>query len=600
MHDLETAASVNARDAGPELDPITLSVLGGAFKAIAAQMAQVLYRMSYSSIIRESEDLGCGIFFPDGAELCESDTTPMHVGSIPGYLQGIISVVGDDVHDGDVFLHNDPYLGASHTPDLCVALPIFHQGGLCAWACANGHLADIGGMSPGLMVHPVDVWAEGHHFTALRIESRGVRNEELWTHIWANTRTPTLNRGDTEALIAASRLGRARFLELIDKYGYDTVFTAGEYWLDYSERMIRSEIAKAPDGVYRAPTQWLDDDGEHLGEPLRVEVAIEIDGDRLKVDLSGSNNQVTTGYNCPFSGSTQVIVFSMVRSILLDEATSTAVVPQNSGIFRAIEVVAPEGSIFNPRFPAACTARINQVAKMADSMNLALAEVLSERVCAGSAGHTFFVSYSGLVEGGSEYWVYIEVNETSYGGRPHKDGLDAVDCLMANTRNNPIEELELRNPMRCLQYELRPGPGAGKWRGGMGVIRTWECLTDTLFSGEGDGSTGVSPPRGLFGGHDGVPGEIVVNPGREDERRIPAKATNYHLRAGDVISLRTANSAGYGDPVERDPALVLRDVLDQVVSPDEARGVYGVALDAEREAVDVEATARLRAQRPGR
>lgn len=600
MHDLETAAAVNARDAGPELDPITLSVLGGAFKAIAAQMAQVLYRMSYSSIIRESEDLGCGIFFPDGAELCESDTTPMHVGSIPGYLQGIISVVGDDVHDGDVFLHNDPYLGASHTPDLCVALPIFHQGGLCAWACANGHLADIGGMSPGLMVHPVDVWAEGHHFTALRIESRGVRNEELWTHIWANTRTPTLNRGDTEALIAASRLGRARFLELIDKYGYDTVFTAGEYWLDYSERMIRSEIAKAPDGVYRAPTQWLDDDGEHLGEPLRVEVAIEIDGDRLKVDLSGSNDQVTTGYNCPFSGSTQVIVFSMVRSILLDEATSTAVVPQNSGIFRAIEVVAPEGSIFNPRFPAACTARINQVAKMADSMNLALAEVLSERVCAGSAGHTFFVSYSGLVEGGSEYWVYIEVNETSYGGRPNKDGLDAVDCLMANTRNNPIEELELRNPMRCLQYELRPGPGAGKWRGGMGVIRTWECLTDTLFSGEGDGSTGVSPPRGLFGGHDGVPGEIVVNPGREDERRIPAKATNYHLRAGDVISLRTANSAGYGDPVERDPALVLRDVLDQVVSPDEARGVYGVALDAEREAVDVEATARLRAQRPGR
>lgn len=600
MHDLETAAAVSPRDAGPELDPITLSVLGGAFKAIAAQMAQVLYRMSYSSIIRESEDLGCGIFFPDGAELCESDTTPMHVGSIPGYLQGIISVVGDDVHDGDVFLHNDPYLGASHTPDLCVALPIFHQGGLCAWACANGHLADIGGMSPGLMVHPVDVWAEGHHFTALRIESRGVRNEELWTHIWANTRTPTLNRGDTEALIAASRLGRARFLELIDKYGYDTVFTAGEYWLDYSERMIRSEIAKAPDGVYRAPTQWLDDDGEHLGEPLRVEVAIEIDGDRLKVDLSGSNNQVTTGYNCPFSGSTQVIVFSMVRSILLDEATSTAVVPQNSGIFRAIEVVAPEGSIFNPRFPAACTARINQVAKMADSMNLALAEVLSERVCAGSAGHTFFVSYSGLVEGGSEYWVYIEVNETSYGGRPHKDGLDAVDCLMANTRNNPIEELELRNPMRCLQYELRPGPGAGKWRGGMGVIRTWECLTDTLFSGEGDGSTGVSPPRGLFGGHDGVPGEIVVNPGREDERRIPAKATNYHLRAGDVISLRTANSAGYGDPVERDPALVLRDVLDQVVSPDEARGVYGVALDAEREAVDVEATARLRAQRPGR
>ncbi len=213
----ETRTSqATAEPAYEGLDAITLSVLGGAFKAIATQMAQVLYRMSYSSITRESEDLGCGIFYPDGAELCESDTTPMHVGSIPGYLRGIISVVGDDVHEGDVFLHNDPYLGASHTPDLCVAIPIFHDGRLCAWSCANGHLADLGGMSPGLMVHPVDVWAEGHHYTALRIESQGVRNEELWRHIWANTRTPTLNSGDTEALIAASRLGRARFLELIE------------------------------------------------------------------------------------------------------------------------------------------------------------------------------------------------------------------------------------------------------------------------------------------------------------------------------------------------------------------------------------------------
>jgi N-methylhydantoinase B len=579
-----------------ELDTITLSVLGGAFKAIAQQMAQVLYRMSYSSIIRESEDLGCGIFFRDGAELCESDTTPMHVGSIPGYLAGMLSVLGDDIHEGDVFLHNDPYLGASHTPDLLVAIPIFHEGRHCAWAGANGHIADVGGMSPGLMVHPVDVFAEGQHYTALRIISKGVRNEDLWNHVWRNTRTPTLNRGDVQALIASARLGQARFLALIDEYGFDTVFAAGEYWLDYSERMIRREIGKAPDGRYPAPTQWLDDDGQKADEPLRVEVAIEIAGDGLTVDLTGSNDQVPTGYNCPFSGSTQVIAYSLVRSILLDEVTNPTLIPQNSGIFRAIGVVAPEGSIFNPVFPTACTARINQVAKMADSMNLALADVFPEQICAGSAGHTFFVSYSGIAEGGSEYWVYIEVNETSYGGRSGKDGLDAVDCMVANTRNNPIEELELRNPMRCLQYELRPNPGAGQWRGGMGVIRTWECLTDTLFSGEGDGASGVSPPRGLFGGADGVPGEIVVNPGRDDERRIPAKATNFKLRKGDVISLRTANSAGYGDPFERDPDRVLADVLDEVVSAEAAARDYGVAIDVAGKVVDEAQTEQLRAR----
>jgi N-methylhydantoinase B len=580
----------------PNLDSITLSVLGGSFKAIATQMAQVLYRMSYSSIIRESEDLGCGIFFRDGASLCESDTTPMHVGSIPGYLHGMLSVLGDDVHEGDVFLHNDPYLGASHTPDLLLAIPIFYQGEHCAWACANGHIADVGGMSPGLMVHPVDVFAEGHHYTALRIHSKGVRNDDLWNHLWRNTRTPTLNRGDVEALIASSRLGQARFLALIEKYGFETVFAAGEYWLDFSERMIRKEIGEAPDGVYRAPTQWLDDDGQTIGQPLRVEVAIEVDGNDLKVDLTGSNDQVPTGYNCPFSGSTQVIAYSMVRSILLDEVTNPVFVPQNSGIFRAIEVVAPEGSIFNPTFPTACTARINQVAKMADSMNLALADVFPDRICAGSAGHTFFVSYSGLVEGGSEYWVYIEVNETSYGGRHNKDGLDAVDCLIANTRNNPIEELELRNPMRCLEYELRTGPGAGEWRGGMGITRTWEFLTDTLFSGEGDGATPVSPPRGLFGGKDGLPGEIVVNPGRPDERRIPGKSTNFKLHKGDVMSLRTANSAGYGDPVRREPWRVLDDVLDEVITAEDAERDYGVAVDVGGRRVDEARTAELRAR----
>jgi len=223
-----------------------------------------------------------------------------------------------------------------------------------------------------------------------------------------------------------------------------------------------------------------------------------------------------------------------------------------------------------------------------------MADVYPERICAGSAGHTFFVSYSGVVEGSEEYWVYIEVNETSYGGRFGKDGMDAVDCMMGNTRNNPIEELELRNPMRCVEYELRPGPGAGRWRGGMGVVRTWECLANTLFSGEGDGATGVSPPRGLFGGRDGVPGEIVVNPGRDDERRVPAKSTNYQLKAGDVISLRTANSAGYGDPRERDPEHVLRDVLDEVISVAAAESEYGVAIDQTGAAVDAERTRELR------
>ena len=471
-----------------ELDPITLSVMGGAFKAIAKQMAQVLYRMSYSSIIRESEDLGCGIFFADGAELCESDTTPMHVGSIPGYLEGIISVVGDDIHDGDVFLHNDPYLGASHTPDLCIAIPIFYEGKHCAWACANGHVADVGGMSPGLMVHTVDVWAEGHHYTALRIESKGVRNEELWKHIWQNTRTATWNRGDTEAMIAASPGSRP--LPRADRQVRLRARLRGRRVL---ARLLRAhDPPRDRQGAGRRPPR------PHSVARRRRRAHRGAAAHRAG-DRGGGRAHQDRPDRLQRSGGHRVqlpVLGLHPGDRLLGDPLDPARrgdppdgAPQNSGIFRSIEVVAPLGSIFNPVFPASCTARINQVTKMADSMNLAMADVYPERICAGSAGHTFFVSYSGLDADRGEYWVYLEVNETSYGGRFGKDGMDAVDCMMANTRNNPIEELELRNPMLCVEYELRPGPGAGRWRGGMGIVRTWECLTDTLFSGEGDGAT---------------------------------------------------------------------------------------------------------------
>src|SRR6185437_6586201 len=240
---VDCRAGTQSRAAGAAgmTTPILMRVIGGAFAAIAKEMAGVLYRMSYSSIIRESEDLGAGIFDPEGNELAESDSTPMFMGAMPKIVKGVISLLGEDIHDGDVILHNDPYLGATHSPDVAIVVPIFFEGELAGFSGASAHLLDIGGAYPGLAIDLVDNWSEGNIYRAIKLSDRGVRQDQIWRHILENMRTPTYNRGDIEAMIAACELARRRYLELLGRYGRDAVLSAADGWLDYSERMLRQE-----------------------------------------------------------------------------------------------------------------------------------------------------------------------------------------------------------------------------------------------------------------------------------------------------------------------------------------------------------------------
>ncbi|MRG84843.1 hydantoinase B/oxoprolinase family protein [Salinibacillus xinjiangensis] len=574
------------------IDPVTLGVIAGSFNSIAKEMALVLYRMAYSSIIRESEDLGAGLFDSDGNELCESDSTPMHIGSLPGYIKGVKHFLGNDINEGDIILHNNPYHGASHTPDLAIIIPIFYGGKLVGFAANTGHVLDVGGMSPGLMVDVVDVFAEGKHYNAVKLYDKGKKDEAMWRHVLENVRTPNENKGDIEAMIASAKLGQRRYLELIDRYGLDTVQATEKRWMDYSEEMLRKEIEKIPDGIYKAPTGWLDDDGRNYGEPLKIETSVEVRGSDIIVDLTGSSPQVETGYNVPYSGSTLPATYTIVRSILLDEANSEVFVPQNSGIFKPIEVVAPLGTIFNPKFPASCFARFNQINRLADQINLALAEVLPEKTTAGNSAHVSANSYAGVSPDTGAYWIYIEINEGSYGGRFGKDAMDSVDNLVANTRNNPIEELEMRTPMRCHRYELREEePAAGQWRGGIGIAREWEFFTDTLFSGEGDRH--FDAPKGVLGGADGQTGSLILNSNSQKEKNLHAKLTNFKINAGDTLLIKTPSAGGYGNPLERDPEQVLEDFKDGLIAKRTVKDVYGVILKSDL-TIDEVATADYR------
>jgi N-methylhydantoinase B/oxoprolinase/acetone carboxylase alpha subunit len=577
-----------------KVEPVTLQVIGGAFRTIAAQMAQVLFRMAYSNIMRESQDIGCGLLDVLGRQICESESTPMHCGSLPAYIRGIDRKLAGKYRPGDVILHNHPYFGASHSPDYGVIIPVFHGGVHVGFTGCTGHMIDVGGSFPGFSVDVPDLFAEGKLVNAARIYEAGKRNDDLWAHIMENVRTPEANEGDVEAMIACTRFGAQRFDALMTSYGIDTVMSAAEDWMDYAERRLREAIAQVKPGRYPAPQGFIEDDGKNWNKPLAVATAVEVKDSAVLIDLTGSNDQVETGFNCPFEGSVLPTANFAIRTLFLDEALERDHIPQNDGIFRPISVRAPHGSIYNPVYPHGCEARFVQINRIPDQVLQAFANAMPQRVTAGNTASVSALAYSGFEAHKQQYWVTIEINEGAYGGRYGLDGIDAIDNLMANTRNNPVEEIELRSPMLCERYELRDDPpAAGQWRGGLGVIKRWRFLADTGFGSTGD-HRAADPPRGLFGGEDGRPGRLTLNPGRNSERALPAKVSNHKFATGDVLEVVLPCAAGYGDPARRDPEAVLRDVEDGLVTPEDARGVYKVVIEPGAGKLDRAATDALR------
>lgn len=572
------------------VDPITLQVINGALKTIAEEMGHILYRMSFSSIIRESQDLGAGLFDTNFQTICESESTPMHIGSIPAYLRGIEQTLqGGEWHEGDVVIHNHPYYGSSHSPDLAVIIPIFYDGELVGFSGNTAHHIDIGAATPGLIIDVGDVYAEGMLLAGIKLYEKGVRNEALAQMITFNSRASTQLIRDIEAQVASAQLGVKRFKELLTRYGREMTFSAVEQLIDYSESILRQKIREVPNGEYRAEG-FLDDDGRNREQRLPIVVTVKVEDDSITVDLTGSAPQTPTAYNVPFEGSCKVAAYAAFRKLLLDSHTIDTPVPSNEGSFRPIKVVAPEGSIFNPIFPAAAEARFTQCNRMIDLIIKALTPVLPEKVIAGSSASISFASYSGMKDDG-DYWVFLEVNEGAYGGRPQSDGPDCIDNLMANTRNNPIEDLGMHLPMICDRYELRDDvmPGAGKYRGGIGVVKSQRVLSPGFITHESERHYDV--PWGVFGGKDGVVGKTEIynyaSPGQVTQ--MPSKFSGHATQAGDVMAYYSPCGGGYGDPLERPAEQVREDVLDDFCTLEHAFEVYGVVLD-ERLDVDVLAT----------
>ncbi|WP_254544741.1 hydantoinase B/oxoprolinase family protein [Halomarina pelagica] len=592
----QTAPRLEVDDPERRVDPITRQVISGSLVNICDEMGHKLTRMSYSSIIRESEDFGCALLDEQGRQLCETDSTPLQMGPIPAYVEGVIEVFderGDSFRPGDVVLHNDPYYGASHAPDFGIVVPIFHGGELTGFSVTTAHHLDVGADKPGTcIIDTIDAYSESIRLDALKIVDDGVRNEAAWQLIADNIRVPDMVMGDIEAQISAARVGVDRMHELFEEYGHDTVKLAGQAMMNYSEERLRREIERLPDGTYSAEG-YIDgflDSPDPNEKDVFLAVDLEVDGSEIRVDLSRCDDQIDNRpINMPFKGTVIPAVLLVVRSTLLD-TEEHELVPQNNGITRPVSVHAPKGTIVNPRFPAPTIARFCPGNRIADLTLKALAEVVPEKTCAG-IGNLKVSTFSGVTED-DEYWVYMDISSGSYGGRPAKDGLDAVDTLYANTRNNPIEDIESHYPLRVSRYELREdSEGAGRNRGGIGTIREMEFVTPARVSIEGDGNK--YPPWGFDGGRDGTTGQIILDPDTDDEQRLTSKLENQAMDVGQRLRLVGPCGGGWGDPTERDPEKVRADVLDGFVSVERAREAYGVALTDDIE-VDEAETRRLR------
>ena len=564
------------------IDPVTAAVIQGALETIAIEMGHKLMRMSYSSIIRESEDFGAVLTDATGRQLCECKmSTPLQSGPIPGYVRNIIKVMaerGEPIRPGDVIMHNDPYGGASHGPDVAFCVPIFLEGTLVGWSVTTAHHLDIGALSPGScgIVDAVDTYAEGLQFKAIKVYDRGEKNLAVWHILNANIRAPSLVVGDMEAQIKAAQIGADRYLDLVALYGLPTIAAAYEDLMDYSERLMRSAIAALPDGDYTATTH-IDgflDDPDPARRNLPITATLRVRGDTIAVDLTGTAPQLPDKpINMPFVGTVDCAVWLTIRSILLDSVTYGNI-PQNEGLTRPITITAPLGCLANPIFPAPVIARFCPGNQLADTVMKALAQAVPGQVSAG-IGNLRVVAISGLNAG--QHWVHMEIMEGSYGGRLGLDGMDAVDTLYANTRNNPVEDIETHIPLRVDRYELREDRmAAGQWRGGIGTIREFTFLSDAGFSIEGDGH--AFAPWGFQGGADGHVAALTLMGHNGDARPLPSKVPYCKVRAGERLISTGPCGGGYGDPFRRDPQAVLADVMDGLIPTSTALRDFGVVI----------------------
>jgi N-methylhydantoinase B len=521
------------------MDPVTLAVLRAALAGVAEEAGVALRRTAYSPNIKERVDCSTAIFDPGGELVAQAEHIPVHLGSMPASVAAALRTFGE-LAPGDQVLLSDPFAGGTHLPDLTLIGPIHQDGVLLGYAANRAHHADVGGMAPGSMPGgATEIFQEGLRIPPVRLWRGGEEQEDLMRLLLLNSRTPEERLGDLRAQSAANHLAGERLRHLATRLGYDLLREGMEATKDHAERAVRAALAAVPDGAYRFD-DVMDDDGAGTTD-LSIRATVTIAGNRMIVDFDGTAPQARGSINAPFA-----VTLSACSFVL--RAVTDPDIPANAGAHRPLEVRAPEGSLVNPRPPAAVAAgNVETSQRIVDVVLGALHRALPDRIPAASQGTMNNTLIGGWDPRTGGPFTYYETIAGGQGARPGRDGMSGVHTHMTNTLNTPVEALEMAYPLRVLEYRLRDGTGGeGAWRGGDGIRRTLEILGEDVA---------VSllterrrhAPWGLDGGEPGARGRNVLIGRDGEERDLPAKAT-VSVDPGDILVVETPGGGGFGPP----------------------------------------------------
>ena len=567
------------------IDPITMEVIKNALSSIADEMALVIMRTAYSSIVRDSMDYSTGMCDAEGRVVAHGLTCPLHLGSFPDAMQQMIGEYSGNMRPGDMFIFNDPYGGGGmHIPDVYIVKPIFLDGELEGYAATLVHQTDLGGLAPGSnAVHATEIYQEGLRIPIVKLFEEGRLNQTIDKVIAKNTRFPDKVRGDMRAQIAACLSAEKAYLQLLEKYGRLTLRSYTNEMHDYAEQLMRTEIEGIPDGVYTY-RDYIDG----LGDPpeaIVFDLEVTVKGGEIVVDWTGTSPQVKGAINCP-------VPFTKSAAYLAVKCLAEQEIPNFEGFTRPIQVIAPLGSIVNPRLPGACNARAIVGFRMLDALFGAFAQAVPARVPAAGEGGVSFPAIGGYHN--DLPFVCTETLAGAWGAMPDRDGVHGIPNPGGNMTNQPVEMIEALYPVEVERYALVDNSGGpGRFRGAPAFVRQYRLLgEEAVLTMRSDRRRHL--PYGLAGGYPGTPSWNIINPGAE-QRVLPAMPMEaIRLAKDDVFCHISAGGGGHGSPLEREPEQVLEDVLEERLSAEYARRVYGVVIDPASMVVDPDATDKLR------
>ena len=570
-------------------EKVLLEILNNRFTGIVEEMGYVIHRASFTVFVKETWDFDSGLLTPEGEMFCY----PRNIGvtNMLGIDMGPAIRCAGDLEPGDVIVTNDPHttLGmCTHLPDIMLFKPLFFGGKLLCFAWCFVHSSDVGGLVPGSIAPTAyDRYQEGLTIPPTKLVKAGALNEELLRIILANCRIPEQNWGDMKALLAALNIAERRIGQVVAQYGQDPVEKGMRGLMTYGERRAREILTAIPDGEYRF-SDYVEADfvSKYF---VRVNVRVVVEQGNLLLDFTGTDTQVRAAMNLPTYGRpNQWVVLGVVNFL----RTSDRALPLNRGILRSVKVNIPEGTLLNPAPFVATGVRHTTGYRVSDAVLGALSQAVPERIPAAGAGQVAIVLYSHLNPRTGGYNVSVlQPMQGGCGGRPTKDGIDGVNFSAGSLRNVPTESIELEAPIIVNKYMLADTAAAGRYRGGAGVVFEFQSLAPNAIVTARGMDRFKLRPYGRKGAHPGNLGETLINPGKPNQANI-GKIDILKLNPGDVVRITAPGGAGYGDPLDREPEMVLTDVENGFVSGEEAEEVYGVRVSDG--GVDVAATQALR------